>query len=269
MKLILEKWRKYVSEEVLNEVPLEDFGHVPGRDRHQKVQSKSIGYDQSRDEEYKKKAIEIFSKTDEPWYIIFLEDTSIRILQTRDAVEELIKNKIKNKEWKPNGHFLVVRSVAYQGDSKKVEWQIAHDIIGHSIISDNYGSLLAWGTQFSFKNDNMVHPGLDPKDLITVVAPTLLYIALPRKFRIAMDTNERDVLPDILAAIFFKELDMSSIAKIDFENIDKRLLTPYQNFLNKKILNSLAKESLSKYISVVEKWKKDHGPGKIHFLNPF
>jgi len=276
MKLIMENWRKYVNEAVLSEVPLKDIGRIPRseydpRDHQDYVKDKTrsaIGYEQSGDEQYRQKAIKMFSKTDEPWYIVLPEELGSG--REKGPIRDWIKSKIKKGEWDSDGRYIAVTSQSYDGDNKTVEWQIAHDIIGHSIESENISPLLRWGITFLNKNSpDYLSPGLEGREIVTVIAPTLLYLALPENLKTAMDTNPEDVLPDILAAVFFKELTMESIANIDFEKIDKKILSPYHGFINKEVLNSLAKESLRTYMSVVNKWKRGFAPGEIRFVSPF
>ena len=77
MKLLLESWRKYVTEELLNEVPLADFGYddyeYPATDDRKR--GPSVGYEKSKDPGYKEKAIKFFDKTKDLWYIVFLKTT--------------------------------------------------------------------------------------------------------------------------------------------------------------------------------------------------
>ncbi len=81
MKLLLENWRRYVKENLLNEVPLADFGYDDydypqyDNDPNDPRRGSSVGYEKSTDPAYKEKAIKFFDKTKDLWYIVFLKTT--------------------------------------------------------------------------------------------------------------------------------------------------------------------------------------------------
>jgi len=81
MKLLLERWRKYVKESLLNEVPLADFGYDDydypkyDNDPNDPRRGPSVGYKQSTGPAYKDQAIKFFDQTKDLCYIVFLKTT--------------------------------------------------------------------------------------------------------------------------------------------------------------------------------------------------
>ena len=201
MKLILEKWRQYLNEEILNEVPLADFGYdhelrskvsISGR------RSPSVGYEQSQDPTYKDKVVKFFDKTNDLWYIIFLKTTpspsKIEKISEgdKDGLYEIIKQMQEKNNWSPNGKYIVVSFPPMSDDMSSPDWQIVHDVIGHTIERYHHRHYGTW-----YK---VIH-NPDYKRALGDV-----HSALPKEMQIATATegslDDEDRGPDIYAAIF-------------------------------------------------------------------
>ena len=203
MKIILERWRQYVNEELLNEVPLEDFGYVDrGLGSKSSRESSSVGYEKSQDPAYKDKVVKFFDKTRDPWYIIFLKttpDLPKNFEKIGEDGESGIFKKIKQMQeennWNPNGKYIVVSFRSFSGDMSSPDWQIVHDVIGHTIEEYHRHSYGTWH-KVRYNRDYKralrdVHSAL-PKEMQIAAAP-----------EVELDPTGEDRGPDIYAAIFF------------------------------------------------------------------
>lgn len=197
MKTILERWRQYVSEELISEVPLADFGYdhelrskvsISGR------RSPSVGYEQSQDPTYKDKVVKFFDKTNDLWYIIFLKTTPSRPKiekigeGDKDGLYERIKQMQTKNKWDPKGKYIVVSFPPFDDDESSPDWQVVHDIIGHTIERYHQASYGTW-------HKVVDNPGYR-RELRDV------HGALPKEMQIATDAEQEDYGPDIYAAIF-------------------------------------------------------------------
>jgi hypothetical protein len=200
MKLLLESWRKYVTEELLNEVPLADFGYddyeYPASDGRKR--GPSVGYEKSKDPGYKEEAIKFFDKTKDLWYIVFLKTTlwgttGFEKIEAgnKDGLFERIQQMQIDNNWDPRGKYIVVSFPRLYDDMSLPKWQIVHDIIGHTIEEyhrKQYGSWqeVAYNPQYK-RSLIAVHNALPKEMKIASVAATPL---------------SEDRGPDIYAAIF-------------------------------------------------------------------
>ena len=198
MKLLFENWRRYVTEELLNEVPLADFGYddyeYPATDDRKR--GPSVGYEKSKDPGYKEEAIKFFDKTKDLWYIVFLKTTlwgttGFEKIEAGDpdGLFERIQQMQADNNWDPRGKYIVVSFPRLYDDMSLPKWQIVHDIIGHTIEEyhrKQYGSWqeVAYNPQYK-------------RSLIAV------HNALPKEMKIASAGQlGEDRGPDIYAAIF-------------------------------------------------------------------
>ena len=201
MKLLLESWRKYVTEELLNEVPLADFGYDDydypkyDNDSNDPRRGPSVGYVKSKDPGYKEKAIKFFDKTKDLWYIVFLKTTfeapvSFEKIEEgdEDGLYERLKQMQKDNNWDPNGKYIVVSFPPYDDDAALAKWQIVHDVIGHTIDEFHQRSYNASWQKLAY------YPGFK-RALNTV------HEALPKEMQISI-RNKNDQAPDVYAAIF-------------------------------------------------------------------
>lgn len=197
MKLLLERWRKYVKESLLNEVPLADFGYddydYPETDLWGDVERRgpSVGYIKSKDPAYKDQAIKFFDQTKDLWYVVFLKTTfesPYNFEKIEEGDEDGLYKRIKQMQidnnWDPKGKYIVVSFPPFKDDDESTPaWQIAHDIIGHTIESTMRGGARIkseWGYS---------------KSLDTI------WGSLPKEMQIST-MNKKDRLPDVFAAIF-------------------------------------------------------------------
>ena len=198
MKLLLENWRRYVKENLLNEVPLADFGYddyeYPATDDRKR--GPSVGYEKSKSPGYKEEAIKFFDKTKDLWYIVFLKTTlwgttGFEKIEPGDpdGLFERIQQMQIDNNWDPRGKYIVVSFPRLYDDMSLPKWQIVHDIIGHTIEEyhrKQYGSWqeVAYNPQYK-------------RSLIAV------HNALPKEMKIASAGQlGEDRGPDIYAAIF-------------------------------------------------------------------
>ena len=203
MKLLLENWRKYVTEELLNEVPLADFGYDDydypkyDNDSNDPRRGSSVGYELSTDPGYKEKAIKFFDKTKDLWYIVFLKTTfeapfSFEKIEEgdEDGLYERIKQMQKDNNWSPNGKYIVVSFPPLGDDDESLpKWQIVHDIIGHTIEEYHRKQYSIW--------QEVAYSPQYKRSLIAV------HNALPKEMKIASAGQlSEDRGPDIYAAIF-------------------------------------------------------------------
>jgi len=203
MKLLLENWRRYVKENLLNEVPLADFGYDDydypqyDNDPNDPRRGSSVGYEKSKDPGYKEKAIKFFDKTKDLWYIVFLKTTFEAPLSfekieegDEDGLYERIKQMQKDNNWSPNGKYIVVSFPPLGDDDESLpKWQIVHDIIGHTIEEYHRKQYDRW--------QKVAYSPQYKRSLIAV------HNALPKEMKIASAGQlGEDRGPDIYAAIF-------------------------------------------------------------------
>ena len=239
MKLILERWRQYVNEELLNEVPLADFGYVDrGLEPKSSTwrgdsgrESSSVGYEKSQDPAYKDKVIKFFDKTRDPWYIIFLKTTpdlpkNFEKIGEDDksGIFKRIKQMQKENNWNPNGKYIVVSFPSFSGDMSSPDWQIVHDVIGHTIEEYHRKSYGTW-----FK---VIH-NPDYKRALRDV-----HSALPKEMQIAAVPEVElarleDRGPDIYAAIFLGKGPAIEQVPEDSQWLLKALQEVVDDFKNK------------------------------------
>ena len=204
MKLLMENWRQYVKKDLLSEVPLADFGYDDYDYPEYETSSpnprgkSSVGYEKSKDPTYKDQAIKFFDQTEDLWYVVFLKTTLQRVLfpgrnykkieENSDLFKRVKQMQIDNN-WDPKGKYIVVSFSSYNsGDESSPGWQIAHDIIGHTIEKYHQRVLKTW-------YDTVYHRDGGEK------AQMAIYKRLPKEMQISVkDKSDRG--PDIYAAIF-------------------------------------------------------------------
>jgi hypothetical protein len=221
MKLILENWRKY-QKDILNEIPLADFGYDEehgGTDWTDEEDAKrrgvsrrsSVGYIKSKSKAYKDQAIQFFDKTQSNWYVIFLKDLrdhkglTFGPMGRNPWIEDKVKKMQKDNNWDPKGKYIVVGFRPQTGDDDSVGWQLAHDIIGHTIDT--------WFEDNGVKD--MIDDQVATKFKGVVFGDAIMSIHrnLPEEFQQATIDDVDDMMPDILAALFFdKGPDITSIS---------------------------------------------------------
>jgi len=229
MKLILERWRQYVNEELLNEVPLEDFGYVNrGLGSKSSRERSSVGYEKSKDPAYKDKVVKFFDKTRDPWYIIFLKTTpelpkNFEKIGEDDesGIFKKIKQMQKENNWNPNGKYIVVSFPPFGDiDESSPAWQIVHDIIGHTIETKN-SSRIRRIQEIPYDKDEDKYP-----DSLNAI-----WSSLPAEMQIS-EMDEGDRIPDILGAIFLGKAPAIEDIQEDAQWLFKEFIDIVNSFKN-------------------------------------
>jgi len=234
MKLILERWRQYVNEELLSEVPLADFGYVKhdypkydiGHDDPRR--GPSVGYKQSTDPAYKDQAIKFFDQTKDLWYIVFLKTTFEAPLNFKkieegdeDGLYERIKQMQKDNNWNPNGKYIVVSFPPFgDDDESSPAWQVVHDIIGHTIERKKL-PLIRRLQQLPDDEEEDKYP-----DSLKAI-----WSSLPAEMQIS-EMDEGDRLPDILGAIFLGKAPAIEDIQEDAQWLFRQLIDIVNSFKN-------------------------------------
>ena len=219
MKLLFESWRKYINEEILNEAPpLGDFGYFKGPSSRERSARPGSGYLQSQDEEgkYKEAVVKFFEDTKDKWYIVFVkEEESIPrfgpVPTTDKSYPELEKLKDEGN-WDPEGKYIIANFINFSGDEEGPEWQVVHDLLGHTI--DRRGSM--WKLQriyFDWLSEKYsLHPRIMSKKFAAIYM--ILHDCLPDQFKITdRDQPGDDFKNDVYGAIFLENGPMEEKIK--------------------------------------------------------
>ena len=130
------------------------------------------------------------------WYVIVLRDAG----DAESEEESYVHNVVESDEFKkwisslniPKGSKIIIPSSnRILFDYLAPEWQIVHDIIGHSILKHQKFKL--WYELSSIDDCSLFHR-------------EVVWETLPDEFKISK-RNKQDRLPDIFAAIFANKFD--------------------------------------------------------------
>jgi hypothetical protein len=283
MKKLFESWRRYVGEGILQEVPLEGFGKY-GDEGDEKF--KSIAYDQVDDPDYVKRSVALFEKVPDPFYIIVVDNVGQAGRGLPPKLPE-IKNWVEQKMcpesgegpddcWRRDAKFLVVGHHSLSDDYEGPEWQLVHDVIGHSAQDSVYRNLEKvpvtsggydnwWATKFLskyYKEKDVAHREL--QGIMMEEFPKAIHQALPEHLRLG--ETEDDLLPDILGAIFVGDFGPEDADKVDLEYL--RDLNPDISPLG---LREQVKTAITLYKKYLLTWWEDqlNPKGEISVLIPF
>ncbi len=192
--------RRIIREELLSESPpgyIDYFENPLSQD----TTSPSIGYPRTRSRRpkyrkggYENIARELMKDIEDNWVVVSLSD----FRYAKDVIKtEAFKTWLNQKY--PGYRVIIAAGRNYKGDIRTPHWQIAHDIIGHSINQ-------IWGR---YQYDQFI-----PGD-VQAAAISALHRALPDEMRIAPARGD-DTAPDILAAIMLNRFSREeAMAVID------------------------------------------------------
>ncbi len=252
MKLILERWRQYVNEELLNEVPLADFGYYDKESENDFDPKQSVGYAQSKAPGYKQKVIKFFDQTKDLWYVIFTKqvrptDKKFGRIKRDEQQYHILKKMQRENGWDPNAKYIVVSFSQFnQSDWSAPNWQIVHDVIGHTIekyieVFQTFEFFLDTKyKRFLMKKglpDNEIGPKIEKMGNLEYRSEKIfrpLYETLPDDFQIA-NPGDLDLLPDILGAIFLDKLPPLEEVDLGDSEEDREEIQFFLDFFKKQV----------------------------------
>lgn len=160
-----------------------------------KISRKFKGSEEKRRKDFADVAKVLLSNSYDNWYVIVLNDVGDTDSATSHAYEVVESDEFK--KWIsslniPKGSKIIVPSSSrVDRDYLSPEWQIAHDVIGHSIMK--HLQLKLWYDLQSIDDCRLFHR-------------EVVWETLPDEFKISKH-NKIDRLPDIFAAIFANKFD--------------------------------------------------------------
>lgn len=212
MKLTKAELRKIVRENLL-ETPLMDI--LPFKNKWEysvddldigpsigyNLPSKLKGTEKERRKQFADSAKVLLADSEDNWYIIVLKNVGgnpnsmSKVVDSPEFVQWMSSLNI------PKGSkILVPGQTSMSGDFRAPEWQIVHDIIGHSIY-DHYMN------EIQKKSDVKVNADIiNNFDDHFSEHVKITWTSLPDEFKIAK-RDFIDRLPDIFAAIFANKFD--------------------------------------------------------------
>lgn len=215
MRITESQLRRIIREALLSEVPLGDIiphdippserrrdsgKGMPWRDRP------SIAHPASRSQDekhagggYLEIAKDLMLTARDNWVIITPDDYTDNRSKGKDFIEWLDS---KRKQYPPDTIFAFVGQGSYPDDARTPEWNIVHDLFGHTL------------EQVYQRRPS--RPPLVKGEDITVA----LHRALPGRYRIS--TDSRDQVPDILAAILLEVLTPEAAHRVIEESFGDR-----------------------------------------------
>jgi len=268
-----------LKESALLETPLDGYFSMPA-DRKKEPsrlnpgRGTSVGYRIPRKpsqteaesaEDFEKRAKVLMSDTEDNFIIVTNEDVT-RVQSEEEIMKEIIRRGIRVT---PDTKILVILSEPLEGDYDTPDWVVAHDIIGHSI--ENYAKERFYLNVYSKKKRAQIlmsDLNLMLYDIIDTVAPEIHKAALAPEMMMS-SKNNRDMLPDIFAAILLKKFDKDAAARVIQEFMEdkypggKEITDDYErdiNFNYEDVLNML--------LRMPSDWVKSLNPG-INELNFF
>lgn len=246
MKLTKAELRKIVRENLL-ETPLMDI--LPFKNTcnattsysSDSVSAPSIGYripskikgsELDRRKQFADSAKVLLADSEDNWYIIVLKNVGQDMYLASDTVKspEFVQ-WMSSLNIPKRSKILVVGRASFEGDYLAPEWQIVHDIIGHTIDSYYIPDI-----KF-FKGYQKLHS-------------EVTWTTLPNEFKIAKK-NIDDRLPDIFAAIFANKFDREKAVSL----------------LNS--INEPGEELCDALYNIVELWKMSIPYDKPTIIYPF
>jgi hypothetical protein len=232
--------RRIIREELLSEAPplldIEPFENPLSQDRS----APSIGHLRARSRRpkyrkggYEEIAREIMRDTKDSWVIVTLSDFRY---SSQVSESDEFKAWLKEKSYPPGTRILVVAGTPVKGDYKTPDWQIAHDIFGHSIEHE-------WN-RYRYGHG----AGLDTTIEKVTAA---LHRLLPKSMQLAK-SNGDDIIPDILSAIVLERFDLETamqvVGRLTADKDEKE--KPYYEKLYTKIVTAL--------FDSVDSWLTNH-----------
>jgi hypothetical protein len=245
--------RLLIRETLLSETPLMDVIPYKGGEPEEgifpfktsptvgyKLPSKLKGTEKEKRKQFADAAKVLLADSEDNWYIVVLKHA---VIQGKGL--NISKNVINSPDFKswinslriPKGSKIIVPVTPnYEGDYLAPEWQIVHDIIGHTINS------AYWDNTKEFRS------GLEQVyDFWSRIDSSIVWEELPQEFKIS-GRNPEDRDPDIFAAIFANKFDKRAAAGA----LDEHLR--FTNRENPK--NILGADIVDCLVEIVERWKK-------------
>ena len=225
MSMTYKLIRALIREQILSETPLMDiipykagkpegnFSSDTSPSIGYRLPSKLKGTEKEKRKQFTDAAKVLLADSEDNWYIIVLKYAK---LQNRGYLSDDIINSPDFKSWTsslriPKGSKIIVPvDPNYEGDYLGPEWQIVHDIIGHT-TANAYGG----GTKEFREGLQHIY------DFWTRMDESIVWNTLSKEFKISK-RNKEDRIPDIYAAIFANKLDKQLAAKV----IDEPLPCP-------------------------------------------
>jgi len=209
-------------------------------------------------EDFEKRAKVLMSDTKDNFIIVTNEDVA-RVQSEEEIMKEIIRRGIRVT---PDTKILVILSEPLEGDYDSPDWVVAHDIIGHSI--ENYAKERFYLNVYSKQKRAQIlmsNLNLMFYDIIDKVAPEIHKAALAPEMMMS-SKNNRDMLPDIFAAILLKKFDEVAASGVIEKFMEdkypdgKEITNEYErdiNFNHKDVLNML--------LRIPSNWVKSLKPG--------
>jgi len=259
MKLTKAQLRKLVRANLL-ETPLMDIYPYKNRRAPNQFISTvpSVGYrlpsalkgtTREKRNQFTTAAKVLLADSEDSWYIIVFKNIGYNNYHPTEIVESPEFLQWMNSLNIPKGSkILVVGQGRIKGDYLAPEWQIAHDIIGHTILQhyreNMKGNFEIEGYEEifnSFENSEEEHLNIT-------------WMSLPSEFKISK-RNPNDRLPDILAAVFANKFNKQKAVEL-YRNL---------NIFNMEDVNN----SLDALYKIVESWKMSIPYDTPTIVNPF
>jgi hypothetical protein len=246
MKLTKAQLRKIVRTNLL-ETPLMDI--IPFKNKRIRNEftssTPSIGYklpsvmkgtEQEKRNQFTDAAKILLADSEDNWYIVVLKNVGYykydpsNIIKSPEFLQWMSSLNI------PKGSKILIPGQSnLKGDYRTPEWQIVHDIIGHTIYKYYRKEIK---TNFEIEGHeeifNLFEDAYEEHKNIT-------WQSLPDEFKISK-RNPDDRLPDILAAVFANKFDRQKAVEM-YEKL---------NIFNMTNVNN----SLDALYKIVESWKK-------------
>jgi len=261
-----------LKESALLETPLDGYFWMPADRKKEPSQRNrgwgtSVGYripikpsetEAKSAEDFEKRAKVLMSDTKDNFIIVTNEDVA-RVQSEEEIMKEIIRRGIRVT---PDTKILVILSEPLEGDYDSPDWVVAHDIIGHSI--ENYAKKMFYLNVYSKQKRAQIlmsNLNLMLYDIIDKVAPEIHKAALAPEMMMS-SKNNRDMLPDIFAAILLKKFDKDEASRVIQKFMEdkypggKEITDEYErdiNFNHRRVLNML--------LRIPSNWVKSLKPG--------
>ena len=249
-----------IREMLVNEGPLWDIAsyEVPDRDdasyTYNTSKKPSIGHVKTypkmhrgrhadKETAYKSVATELMKNTADNWHIIVTSDT-------RNSHEMLKSNAFKtwvaSRNIPNDARIIVVSGSPYSYDYETPQWQIVHDIIGHSMYNNYIRFMPRW---------------LKSREHIE----SILHETLPERSKLG-DVGDKG--PDVLAAIMLKTFNRKK-AKAELMSSMKN--NPDRFDISKKNLDidATSDEIIAEFEEIEKGWIDSFPPGVPTLVSPF
>ena len=250
-----------IREQILSETPLMDI--IPFKNKRDNLQwtnsnAPSIGYnlpsklkgtEKEKRNQFTDSAKVRLADSKDNWYIIVLKDISggrestLAVINSPEFVQWVNSLKIPERS-----KIIVPAQSSVKGDYRAPEWQIVHDIIGHTIYRYY---------RHNIKNNLEIE---DHEEIFNLFEDSynehknITWSSLPDEFKISK-RNHEDRLPDILAAVFANKFNKQKAVEMY-----KKL-----NIFNMTNVNN----SLDTLYKIVEKWRMSIPYDKPTLVYPF